>query len=299
MPGLLIPAPGPGRPLDLARRERLVARQRAWRRRARRALRGIARTIVAAGLLTAGALAVRAVGDWARTTPRLAVTRVEVVGAHRVDAAEILAATGLGPGSNLLTLDPAAVAARAAAVPGVRRAAVVRRLPGQVTVLVEEREPRVLVHPAGTAPATLSWVDAEGFPVGPAPRPGVPPGPVLSGVRLPADPTAPDGEPLRVGLALLRALERVGPRLVARVSEVAVAAAGDPVLYTGDGTTVRLGPGPWDERLARLEGVLAELEARGERVAEVDLRFRDLVVLRPHPGPGGPGRAARPTGRAA
>jgi hypothetical protein len=61
------------------------------------------------------------------------------------------------------------------------------------------------------------------------------------------------------------------------------------VLYLIDGTAVRMGTAAWDERLARLEGVLTDLDSRGERVAGVDLRFRDLVVLTPGrraPGPG-------------
>jgi cell division septal protein FtsQ len=56
-----------------------------------------------------------------------------------------------------------------------------------------------------------------------------------------------------------------------------------PVLYTLDGIEVRLGSEQWEERLARLEGVLAQLAAHeGQRgaVTAVDLRFRDQVVLR-------------------
>jgi cell division septal protein FtsQ len=52
-----------------------------------------------------------------------------------------------------------------------------------------------------------------------------------------------------------------------------------PVLYTVDGIEVRLGSEEWDERLARLEGVLAQVAAQGEPVRTIDLRFRDQVVL--------------------
>ena len=51
-----------------------------------------------------------------------------------------------------------------------------------------------------------------------------------------------------------------------------------PVLYTADGVEVRLGTEDWEERLARLEGVLAQ--AVTEDIRTVDLRFRDQVVLR-------------------
>jgi cell division septal protein FtsQ len=51
------------------------------------------------------------------------------------------------------------------------------------------------------------------------------------------------------------------------------------VLYTVDGIEVRLGTEHWDERLSRLEGVLAQLAGQGSAVTAVDLRFRDQVVL--------------------
>ena len=50
-----------------------------------------------------------------------------------------------------------------------------------------------------------------------------------------------------------------------------------PVLYTVDGVEVRLGSEDWEERLARLEGVLGQVAAQDVRT--VDLRFRDQVVF--------------------
>ncbi len=50
-----------------------------------------------------------------------------------------------------------------------------------------------------------------------------------------------------------------------------------PVLYTVDGVEVRLGTEDWDERLARLEGILAQIATQDVRA--VDLRFRDQVVF--------------------
>jgi cell division septal protein FtsQ len=48
-----------------------------------------------------------------------------------------------------------------------------------------------------------------------------------------------------------------------------------------DGTAVWLGREGWDERLARLDAVLGRLAEQEGPVESVDLRFRDLVVLRP------------------
>jgi cell division protein FtsQ len=221
---------------------------------------------------------------WLTTTPALAVTRLDVVGARRVPEDAVRRAAAVSPGLNLLALDPGALAGRVEALTGVRRALVVRHLPGRVTVVVEEREPHALLN-VGAAldrEARLQWIDREGRLVANDDRPGAPGQPILAGARpVQADPDPVEAERLRAGLGLLRVLQDVGPRLAARISEVDVARPGDPVLYTVDGAAVRVGGEGWEERLARLDGVLAELAARGERVASVDLRFRDLVVYVP------------------
>jgi cell division septal protein FtsQ len=188
----------------------------------------------------------------------------------------------------------AAAEARIAELPGVRRAHVVRHLPGRVTIILEEREPYALVNAGG-----LQWVDADGYLVAADARPGAIGLPILTGIGTPAAGTAPPSDGLRAGLAVLHALQRTSARLAARVSEVDLSRAHGPVLYLVEGVEVRLGTDGWPDRLARLDGVLGDLDARGERVASIDLRFRDQVVLTPRsPAPGaGPGRAAAVAGR--
>jgi cell division septal protein FtsQ len=187
------------------------------------------------------------------------------------------------------------------ALGGIRSVQVTRRLPNRVTLVLEEREPYALVNPASPGrPSGLYWIDAEGQLVGLARRPEPPPLPVLSGVEVPAPgPLAPIPDRLRVGLAVLRAIQRAGDRAAGRISEIEVGRLEGPVLHTLDGTMVRMGPEPWDERLGRLEGVLDDLETRRERADSIDLRFRDQVVLRlrstppplaaGRPGASGPG----------
>jgi cell division septal protein FtsQ len=81
-----------------------------------------------------------------------------------------------------------------------------------------------------------------------------------------------------VAVALIRSLLRAGSSLAAEISEIDMSRAEGPVLYTVDGVEVRLGTEDWDERLARLEGVLAQVATQD--VSGVDLRFKDQVVLR-------------------
>jgi cell division septal protein FtsQ len=89
--------------------------------------------------------------------------------------------------------------------------------------------------------------------------------------------TAP-GPRARAAIALIRALLRTGSTLAGEISEIDMSRPEGPVLYTVDGVEVRLGSEEWEERLARLEGVLAQVAT--EDVQGVDLRFRDQVVLK-------------------
>jgi cell division septal protein FtsQ len=88
--------------------------------------------------------------------------------------------------------------------------------------------------------------------------------------------TAP-GPKARAAVAVIRALLRSGSGLTAEISEIDMSRREGPVLYTVDGVEVRLGSEDWEERLARLEGVLAQVAAQDVRT--VDLRFRDQVVF--------------------
>ena len=232
--------------------------------------------------------------DWARRTPLLATRAVEVTGTRRLDEATVRAAAAIEPGVNLFAIDVAAAEARVAELPGVRRAHVVRHLPGRVTILLEEREPYALVNAGG-----LEWVDADGYLVAADARPGAIGLPILTASSTPAAGTASPSDGLRAGLAVLHALQRTSARLAAQVSEVDLSRAHGPVLYLVEGWRCASAPTAWPDRLARLDGVLGDLDARGERVASIDLRFRDQVVLTPHsPAPGaGPGRAAAVAGR--
>ena len=277
--GLLSPRGGAGALADLGERTPLVDGQRVGRahRRARRARRLARIRRLATGVLVilGGASAALAGAHWVTTSPRFAVGDVEVHGASRVPVPRILAAAAIAPGANVWTLDGGAIAARVAALPEIRRADVVRELPNRVTIVVEERRPFTLVH-AGR----LHWMDEEGRVLGEERRAVVPDAPVISGLteeELASMRTSP-GPKARAAVTLIRALLRSGSALAAEISEIDMSRSEGPVLYTVDGVEVRLGAEDWDERLARLEGVLAQVATQD--VSGVDLRFKDQVVLR-------------------
>jgi cell division protein FtsQ len=278
--GFVTPRGGGLRP-EIEARSALVARQRiggsrrhgrprAWLRRSATVLGGVLLVAVSFGSAT----------YWLLTTERLAVTSVIVEGASRLPAEQILAAAGIVPGTNLLRIDPAAVTARLEALSQIRRAEIIRALPNRVTIRVEERRPFTLIH-AGR----LHWLDEEARLLGEATPAVAPPAPVISGLseeELATMRTAP-GPKARAAIALVRALRRSGSTLNAEISEIDMSRREGPVLYTQDGIEVHLGGEHWEERLARLEGLLGQLagqtDARNGPVTAVDLRFRDQVVL--------------------
>jgi cell division protein FtsQ len=280
--GLLSPRGRGPAPVDLGERSAFIARQRVGRaaargRRARPVRRRWWRRLgMGTALLMVFALQVLAV-RWVLTAPRFAITAIEVRGASRVSAERILAVAAIAPGTNLWRLNPDAVMARVATLPEIRRADVVRELPNRVTIVVEERRPFTLVH-AGQ----LHWLDEDGRLMGEESQAVAPPVPVITGLtdeELTSMRTAPTPKAL-AAIALIRALLRTRGALAAEISEIDMSRREGPVLYTVDGIEVRLGAEDWEERLARLEGVLAQVATREEAVSTIDLRFRDQVVLK-------------------
>jgi cell division protein FtsQ len=260
---------------DLGERSALVDGQRVGRPRRRRAgrrvrMRRIAGLVAAFGL---GVVVVGAGGRWLLTTQRFAVARVEVRGASRMLPEQVMAAAAIPRGTNIFRLDTAGVIDRIEALPEVRRADVVRELPDRVVISVEERRPFTLVHGG-----RLHWMDEEGRLLGTSPSAVSSPLPVISGLtadELASMRTSP-GPKARAAIAVIRALIRSGG-LTAEISEIDMSRREGPVLYTIDGVEVRLGNEDWEERLQRLEGVLAQVATQDVRA--VDLRFRDQVVF--------------------
>ena len=254
-----------------------VAGQRVGRVRRRRPTRRIRWLRVLGTVAATGgaAAAIVASGYWVLTTERFAVVAVEVRGASRVPPQRILEASGIVHGQNLWRIDPERVRARLEEMPEIRRADVVRELPNRVAIVVEERRPFTLVHAA-----RLHWLDEDGRVLGDETRAVNTEVPVISGLseeELVTMRTSP-GPRARAAIALIRALLRTGSALASEISEIDMSRPEGPVLYTVDGVEVRLGSEEWDERLARLEGVLAQVATQD--VHGVDLRFRDQVVLR-------------------
>ena len=275
--GLISPRARPPALGDFGDPATAVAGQRVGRGRHRRPRRPIQwRWLTGAAVLVVSTVGgVLAAGHWMLTTPRFSVVAVEVRGASRVPPQRILEVSGIVHGTNVWRIDPHQVRARLEALPEIRRADIVRELPNRVSIVVEERRPFTLVHAA-----RLHWLDEEGRLLGEESQAVATDVPVISGLsedELATMRTVP-GPRARAAITLIRALLRTGSTLASEISEIDMSRSEGPVLYTVDGVEVRLGTEEWEERLARLEGVLAQV-AIGD-VQGVDLRFRDQVVLK-------------------
>jgi len=278
--GILSPRHAPGELGDMAERSPLITGQRVRHRLRRR----VGRTLAAALrlgriiLLLAGAAAVVAAAvQWLLTSPRFAVAVVEVRGTSRLSPAEVREAAAISPGENLFRLNSEEVVARLRQLGPVKRAEVIRSFPNRVTLVVEERVPFTLAQ-AGR----LYWLDEDGVSLGPEPRAVTPRLPVITGIR--PEETRSGGaaaEDARAAVSLIRSMLRTGSPLTREISEIHMSGADGPVLYTVDGVEVRLGTVDWEDRLGRLEGVLAQIRSLGEPVEYVDLRFRGQVVFKP------------------
>lgn len=276
--GILSPRPAPASLPDLAERTPFITGQRVRRRR-RHAARRIVSVLKLAGvllLLAAGAAALGGSLHWLLTSPHFAVAAIEVGGVQRLTEAEVLSAARIPPGENLFRLTGERIAVRLTELPLVKRAEVIRAFPNRVTLLVEERVPFTLAQ-AGR----LYWLDEEGVSVGLAPRAVAPPLPVITGLKPGELQGANPSDGARAAVSLIRSLLRTGSALTREISEINMSGPDGPVLYTVGGVEVRLGTADWEARLARLEGVLAQIKSLGGPVEYVDLRFKGQVVFKP------------------
>ena len=111
---------------------------------ASRAPRG--RTVLR-GLLLLGALgSLTWIGvqldGWASSSPHFALRNLKVSGLRRATEKELLRLAGVAPGTNLWSLDPAAIAQAMSAHPWIRTVEVTRSLPDTLQLRVRGARPR-------------------------------------------------------------------------------------------------------------------------------------------------------------
>ena len=246
-------------------------------------LRGLAAvTILAAaggGLWYGMQRATPPVIGWADTL--FAITVVEVTEGRRVSREEVLALLDLAPDQGLLSADTKTLEQTLETHPWVRRAEVRRVFPHTLAVAVQEREP-VAVLRTGEREFLL---DREGVLMAEGRLGTFEALPVLTGVDYVEAMVGAAGtvERLRAGIALAGLLEQEG----ARQMEVDLRTPGDMVAYYS-GLRFRFGDGALEEKVDRYRRVSDRVFDRWQRPegsqagrdVEVDLRFRDRIIVR-------------------
>lgn len=232
--------------------------------------------LVLAVMLGLGLLAMLPWGEFRARV--LVVGRVRVSGLRYLDASQVQRRSGLAAGQDLLALDLDRARQQVLMEPRVREAHVHRVGLRDVEIRVEERVPAMLVEHGEP------WeIDATGVLLEPLEQGVVADVPLLTGPDL--SQTHPGSqvstEDVRRGLAWTAILSDNALRLAGQVSEVDVSDPGLTRLVLLNGVRVLAPVWPNGTRqLSGLRATLADLAAKGMTPREVDVRFKDQIVVR-------------------
>ncbi len=244
-------------------------------------------------LVGLGVVAALAHVPWATLKHQaLRVREIRVSGLHYLDAATVVKRSGLAVGSGWLDADLRRARQALLADSRIRAAEVRRALPAALEISITERVPVLLARHGSP------WeIDGEGVLLTPLKEGVVADVPMLSGAdveRYRAGTCLGTVEVQR-GLAWARATSLPELELAGRISEIDVAETERTGLVLMNGTRVVSTAWPPDVReLSALRVVLADLEHRGVAAQEVDLRFRNQVIVRPAEGSDSPPAVSRP-----
>ncbi len=229
-----------------------------------------------------------------RQHPYFVVDRLEITGAGpALSAGDVRSWLGLAERTTVWEAAPGRVRARLEAHPFIAHAAVKRVFPGTLEIVVRERLPLAIA-----VLGDLYYVDRAGVTFGPL-RPGDPRNlPIITGL----DPAAAPGVRswmLRRALRLTRRCDAGGaapPRCLGPLSEIHVdAGQGATVFPAAPRVPILLGWGSWSEKLGRAARALRPWRETPERLARLDVRFRNQVVATLRPAPTVPAPAATTT----
>ncbi|MCK6556539.1 FtsQ-type POTRA domain-containing protein [Candidatus Binatia bacterium] len=270
----------------IVRKRPVVTRPRRWR-----SWRALAVSVVSAvlGLGLAGAawhgapLLLRA----AKEHQYFRVSAVDLSGNVRLTRADILQAAGISEGMSIWDALPHATRLRIEQNAWIERASVRRSFPNRISVRVRERRPLAIARLDG-----LYYVDRHGRVLGPLRDDDSRDFVIITGLAGDnADGFTAVG--LHRAARLLRMCERVS--CFESLSEVRVERRRGITVYpVRPPVAVTLGWGGWRHKLVRSARVFALWGGQAERLENVDVSFRDQVVVRlraeERPAPARPAR---------
>jgi cell division protein FtsQ len=208
-----------------------------------------------------------------KTHRYFALASIEVNGNRRISRGEVLQWAGIKEPAGIWDVTPDLARARLQSHPWIQRAKVQREFPNRLSIEIGERRPVAVVRLH-----ELNYVDRGGRILGPLRDGDSPDFPLITGLEE-AKPSGFASVGVRRALRLLRLCQRL--HCFNAISEVHVDQdRGLTVFPLHPATAVVLGSGGWREKLARSARVFAAWEGQVERLAAVDVSFRDMVVVK-------------------
>ncbi|HEY1690735.1 MAG TPA: FtsQ-type POTRA domain-containing protein [Polyangiaceae bacterium] len=214
------------------------------------------------------------------TSPRFAVTEIDVVGNDRRPADVVAAESGVTEGANVFSLDLDAARSRLLADPWIAEARIARRLPGTIFVQVEERKAAALVTLGDVYLATSDGEPFKRLEVGDPTEL-----PLVTGLRPESlgDDREGTTRTIRRAIDLAAEYEHGGLARRAPLEEIHVQTDGTFAIVVGKGAMqLVLGGPPFRRKLDQATRVLAELDRRGAKADAImldnDARPERVVV---------------------
>lgn len=261
--------------------ERLREKRARFVARVRGPLVFAGKLILAAAVVVGGVAAWRLGDRYIHTSPAFAVTTLEVEGVERISESQAFEAAGLALGQNVFEVTPEDARARLLRHPWIATAQVERRLPGTLRMTVTEHQPAAvlsigalyLVGDDGSVFKQVDQNDSLDLPV----VTGVDEGRFL---RDRVFRTAM----LQDVITLMHDYRSAGLWRREPIGEIHLESDDGLSLYVGEDTMlIRLGHGPWREKLSKLRRVLDRLDEQETRAMYVFLdneRRPDRVTVR-------------------
>jgi len=252
---------------DLGRWRRCLVRAAAW---AGVAVLGAALYWLSEPILIAAA----SLRDFVVESRYFSVREIQVRAGGKVSGNEIVTIAGLSKGMNIWKIDLAGIERKIAKHPWVRRVLVRREFPRRIVIDVEERKPRAIV-----ALGKLYYVDGDGVIFKEVQAGDKMNYPMLTGLSV--DQLTAPGRALRQRIQEAMRLGEIMAERAYSLSEIHFDQPDQLVVYTAErALTLRMGWGDWQDKLARLERLLALWKGNEARLASLDVSFRDQIVAR-------------------
>lgn len=240
--------------------------------RKERIRRKVKRIVIGLGLLVL--VSVTAYGGerargWALADGQFPVERIVVTGTELLAPAEVEALLdSTVRGANLLRIDTDELEARIRGDAWIESVRVKRLPPDRLEINIKERKPRLL-----SAPRSDTFYDGDGVPFPARGRETKLDLPILVN-------RAGDAGAGRIA-ALFAELDQGSGWIDRHAAEIVLTEDGGVTLIDLErGTRLLLGAGPYYGMRERIETTWRQWNADGIRYAEMDLRFRDQIVVR-------------------